>query len=50
MNEEQFLEIVARLESEICSLKNELEDHQEQNYDLRCQISNLEWRIDSLEK
>ena len=50
MNEEQFLEIVAKLESEICSLKNDLEDCQEQNFDLRTQINMLEWRIEGLEK
>jgi septal ring factor EnvC (AmiA/AmiB activator) len=50
MNEEQFLEIVSKLESEIHNLKNELEDCQDQNYELRCQVSNLEWRIEGLEK
>jgi len=50
MTEEQFLEITSKLENEICNLKNELEDCQEQNFDLRTQINMLQWRIDSLEK
>jgi septal ring factor EnvC (AmiA/AmiB activator) len=50
MTEEQFLEIISKLEREICNLNLELENCQEQNYELRSQISNLEWRIEGLEK
>jgi archaellum component FlaC len=50
MSEEQFLETVSKLENEICNLKNELEDCQEQNFELRSQINMLEWRIEGLEK
>ena len=50
MSEEQFSEIVSELESKINNLLIELENCQEQNYELRAHISNLEWRIDTLEK
>ena len=50
MTEEQFLEIISKLENEICNLENELEDCQEQNFELRSQINMLEWRIEGLEK
>ena len=50
MDMEDYKALVARLESEINGLKIEVEDLQEQNFDLRSQINMLEWRIDSLEK
>jgi len=50
MNIEDYEALVARLESEINGLKIEVEDLQEQNFDLRSQINMLEWRIEGLEK
>jgi archaellum component FlaC len=50
MDMEDYEALVARLESEINGLKIEVEDLQEQNFDLRSQINMLEWRIEGLEK
>jgi FtsZ-binding cell division protein ZapB len=50
MDMEDYEAVIARLESEINALKIEVEDLQEQNFELRCRVSNLEWRIEDLEK
>lgn len=50
MDIDDYEALVARLESEINGLKIEVEDLQEQCFELRSHVSNLEWRLDDLEK
>lgn len=42
--------MITALRIDIDNLQNEVEYLREENFDLRGQISNLEWRIEGLEK